>query len=73
MQALDGCTLEVEPDSRVCVTEQIASGLFRCAGNNKKCDYGLYAGETFTYCMHPDHRKFLTVSNKKHLHLLKYN
>jgi len=66
-------SLSPDPDMKICITERITSDLSRCSENNKDCNYGLYAGETFTYCMHPDHRKFLIVSNKKHLHLLKYN
>lgn len=61
MQTLDCETLKVEPNTRICTTEPITSELSRCSKNNKECKYGLFAGKSSTYCMHPDHRKFLTV------------
>jgi hypothetical protein len=49
----------VEPDIDTCCTEEIISDLSRCSGNNRRCKYGLPAGATSTYCLHPDFRKFL--------------
>jgi len=63
MQTTGGSILKVEPDTRICNTERITSEVSRCSGNNNKCKYGLYADKTSTYCLHPDHRKFLTASN----------
>jgi hypothetical protein len=63
MQTLDCEILQEEPDTITCTTERITSDLSRCYRNNNKCKYGLYAGKTSTYCLHPDHRKFLKLSN----------
>ena len=63
MQTLGGVKLQVEPDTMICTTGWITSELSRCSGSNKECKYGLYAGKTFTYCLHPDHMEFLTLSN----------
>jgi hypothetical protein len=54
--------LQVESDTRFCATERITSELSKCFGKNKDCKYGLFAGKTTTYCLHPDHRKFLKLS-----------
>jgi hypothetical protein len=63
MQTLGSDKLKLEPDTRNCLTERITSELSRCSGNYDECKYGLFAGKTCTYCLHPDHRKFLTASN----------
>jgi hypothetical protein len=63
MQIIGSETFQSEPDTRNCITERITSELSRCSGNNNKCKNSLYAGNTFTYCLHPDHRKFLMLSN----------
>jgi len=63
MQIFAGDILKVEPDTKDCITERITSELSRCTGNKNECNYGLYAGKTYTYCLHPDHRKFLMLSN----------
>jgi hypothetical protein len=62
MQTLRGVISLIEPDTRSCTTERITSELSRCSGNNKECKYCFYAGKTCTYCMHPDHIKFLVFS-----------
>lgn len=54
--------LRVEPDTSVCSTERIASEVSRCSFNKMECKYGLFAGKTSTYCLHPDHKKFLQIS-----------
>jgi len=51
-----------EPDTGKCCTEEIISDLYRCSNNNRKCKYGLPAGTTSTYCLHPDFRKFVALS-----------
>lgn len=51
----------IEPDTDKCCTEEIISDLSRCASNNIRCKYGLPAGTTSTYCLHPDFRKFLAA------------
>lgn len=58
MQAQGGVILLVEPDTRICTTVRITSELYSCSENNYKCNYGLYAGKTCTYCLHPDHLTF---------------
>jgi hypothetical protein len=63
MQILSGEILKVEPDTRNCITERITSELSKCSGNHNECNYGLYAGKTSTYCLHPDHKKFIILSN----------
>jgi hypothetical protein len=63
MQTFADEIIQVEPDAKICTTEQITSELSKCYGNNNECKYGLYAGKTCTYCLHPDHRKFLKFSN----------
>jgi hypothetical protein len=68
MQALDVEVLKSEPDMRFCTTERITSELYRCSINNKACKYGIFAGKTCTYCMHPDHLKYLKSSNMKQKH-----
>ena len=57
-------SLKTEPETRNCTTERITSELSRCSSNNKDCKYGLFAGRTCTYCLHPDHRNFLVISNQ---------
>ena len=52
----------LEPDTNKCCTEEIISDLYRCSNNNRKCKYGLPAGTTSTYCLHPDFRKFIAHS-----------
>ncbi|HPX62122.1 MAG TPA: hypothetical protein PLN25_10205 [Deltaproteobacteria bacterium] len=47
-----------EPDVSKCRTEAIITDLYRCLGNHCNCKYGLPAGSTSTYCLHPDFRKF---------------
>lgn len=51
-----------EPETRNCTTERITSELSRCIGNNTDCKYGMSAGKTSTYCLHPDHKKFLMLT-----------
>jgi hypothetical protein len=51
-----------EPDTDKCSTEEIISDLYRCLNNSRKCKYGLPAGTTSTYCLHPDFRKFVAHS-----------
>jgi hypothetical protein len=63
MQTLSSEILKVEPNSWICTTERITSELSRCSGNNKDCKYSLYAGNTCTYCLHPDHKEFLMLYN----------
>jgi len=63
MQTLGGVKLLVEPDTRICTTEQITGELSKCSGDNTECKYRFYACKTCTYCMHPDHRKFLAFFN----------
>lgn len=48
-----------EPDTDKCCTEEIISDLYRCSSNNCNCKYGIPAGSTSTYCLHPDFRKFV--------------
>ena len=62
MQILSGEILRTEPDTRICTTEQITGELSRCSLNKQDCQYGLPAGKTSTYCLHPDNRKFLMLS-----------
>ncbi len=52
----------VEPDTSKCCTEEIISDLYRCSNNNRKCEYGLPAGTTSTYCLHPEFKKFVSLS-----------
>jgi hypothetical protein len=55
---------DVGPEAtRNCTTERITSELSRCLGNNQECKYGLPAGKTSTYCLHPDHKQFLIMAN----------
>ena len=61
MQMLGGAMLKVEPDTRDCITERITSELSRCSGHYNECNYGLYAGKTCTYCLHPDRKEFLIL------------
>lgn len=51
-----------EPDTALCMTEEIISDLAKCSVNNKACKYGLPAGTTTTYCLHPDFKDFLIAS-----------
>ena len=48
----------VEPNTSLCATERIIDELSRCSINKIACKHGLYASETTTYCLHPDHLKF---------------
>jgi len=52
-----------EPDTALCMAEEIISDLAKCSTNNKACKYGLPAGTTTTYCLHPDFKSFLIASN----------
>jgi hypothetical protein len=63
MQTIGDEILQAEPDTWICTTERITSELSRCSKNNKECKNGLSAGKTSTYCLHPDHKKFLMISN----------
>jgi hypothetical protein len=54
---------DVEPDTRNCTTERITSELSKCSENNQDCKYGLPAGKTTTYCLHPEHRVFLAIEH----------
>lgn len=56
--------LREEPDTKVCKTERITSELSRCFRNNKACKYGLAAGKTSTYCLHPDNREFYLAHSR---------
>jgi hypothetical protein len=47
-----------EPKCGECLTEAITEDVSRCLGNCSKCRYGLPAGYTSTYCLHPDHKAF---------------
>jgi hypothetical protein len=49
---------EYGPNIMHCRTERLANNLSRCLSNNSLCDYGLTAGPTKTYCMHPNHHDF---------------
>jgi hypothetical protein len=51
-----------EPDCDECRTEAITDNVSRCSDNRSKCRYGLPAGFTTTYCLHPDHRGFRTTA-----------
>jgi hypothetical protein len=51
-----------EPDTGKCTTERVTSALSKCSENNKECVYGFFASKSKTYCLHPDHRKFLMSS-----------
>jgi len=63
MQTFSDEILQAKLDTKNCITESITSELSKCSENNNECKYGLYAGKTFTYCLHPDHMKFLMLSN----------
>lgn len=49
-----------EPNCDECRTEGITAEVSRCLDNCSKCKYGLPAGFTTTYCLHPNHRDFRT-------------
>ena len=66
MQALKCETLQVEPDTSICSTERIAGEISRCSANRNECKYGLFAGKTSTYCLHPDHMKFRTTPDRQY-------
>lgn len=42
MQTLSGVKLQVDPDTRICATEQITGELSKCSGNNEECKYRFY-------------------------------
>ena len=58
MQTYGRMMMLVEPDTKNCTTEGIIGELSKCSLNNKYCKYGFYDGETSTFCIHPDYRKF---------------
>lgn len=41
-----------------CDTEQIIGELYRCVNNQSMCEFYFAAGNTSSYCMHPNHQKF---------------
>jgi hypothetical protein len=49
---------EYGPNIMHCRTERLANNLSKCLTNNSLCDYGLTAGPTKTYCMHPNRQDF---------------
>lgn len=53
----------VEPNTRICTTERITCELSRCTCNDNACKYGFDASKSTTYCLHPDHMKFLMLAN----------
>ncbi len=68
MQALACEVLRVEPVMESCATERITSELYRCSRNNNICKYGLYAGKTSTYCLHPNNTKFVKLSSREQIY-----
>jgi hypothetical protein len=60
MKALDRKLFEVETE---CRTEEITSELSRCSQNFQYCQYGLSAGKSSTYCLHPEHLKYRMTTN----------
>ena len=67
MQNLDSELIKMEPDTSYCLAERITTELSRCSRNNKLCKYGLPAGSTSTYCLHPNHKYFVELHRKEQI------
>lgn len=51
-------------DGELCGIHHIKDGVDLCSKNKILCKYGLHTGNEHTYCIHPNRRSFIVLSNK---------